>query len=86
VSQEMMEVEGMQRPSTVLCYSRLYEDCCCAILIVKVDINITQVVTAKLTTPISSKFFKEYGKISNIYKITIAKSSGQFLCAELIGF
>jgi hypothetical protein len=82
----MMEVEGIQRPSTVLCYSRLYEGCCCAILIIKLDINITQVVTAKLTTPVFSKFFKEYGKISKIYKITIARSSDQFLCAEFIGF
>jgi len=82
----MMEVEGMQRLSTVLCYSRLYEGYCCVILRVKVDINITQVVTAKLTTPVSSKFFKEYGKVGNVYKITIAKPSDQFLCTEFIGF
>jgi hypothetical protein len=81
-----MEVEGMQRPSTALCYSRLYEVYCCVNLIVKVDTNITQVVTAKLTTTVFSKFFKECAKVSNVCKITIAKSSDQFLCTEFIGF
>ena len=82
----MMEVEGMQRPNTVLCYTRLYEGYCYVNLIVKVDINITQVVTAKLTTPVSLKCFKEYGKLCNVYKITIAKSCDQFLCTEFISF
>lgn len=74
-----MEVEGMRRPSTVLCYTRLYEGYCCVNLIAKADLNITQIMTAKLTTPVSSKCFKEYGKLINVYNITIAKPSDQFL-------
>ena len=49
----------MQRPSTGLCHTRLYEGYCCVNFIVKADINIAQIVTAKLTTPVSSECFKE---------------------------